>query len=143
MQTNSISVTSDIKLSRVAGLLCSAFEGGSNYWYRIEDFKEPANPVSHFEDGDNTVYRHIDYPLCPDGAVIVADLLDRIEDEENEDGTAKYRTYVLDFEAVQRGLSLMPTKAAYQWGRFLSEDDDADTGDAFLQCCLFGEVRYG
>jgi hypothetical protein len=25
----------------------------------------------------------------------------------------------------------------------LNENDDADTGDVFLQLCLFGEVVYG
>jgi hypothetical protein len=25
----------------------------------------------------------------------------------------------------------------------VNENDDADTGDAFVQCCVFGEVIYG
>jgi len=29
------------------------------------------------------------------------------------------------------------------YGDAISENDDAGTGDVYLQCCLFGEVIYG
>ena len=129
--SKSITVTTEIAAERLAGLLCSGFEGGCGYWCQITGYRKPAAPVPHFT-GDDTVYKHIDYPLCEDGAVLCRD----VEDDERG-------VLVLDLAAIKRGLALMPTKAAYQWGRFVADDYDADTGDAFIQCCLLGEVVYG
>jgi hypothetical protein len=56
----------EISENRIADLLCSAFEGGSNYWYVIEGFIAP-KMVDLFP-WDNTptdkhVYRQIQYPI--------------------------------------------------------------------------------
>lgn len=132
--SKSITVTTEIDTERLAGLLCSGFEGGVGYWCQITGYRKPAAPVPHLDgdDPDGEIYKHIDYPLCEGGAVLCRD----IEDEERG-------TLVLDREAIKRGLALMPTKAAHQWGRFVADDYDSDTGDAFLQCCLLGEIVYG
>ena len=48
----------------------------------------------------------------------------------------------LDALAVATGLTLMAQDYPEQWANFIAENEDADTGDVFLQCCLFGEVIY-
>lgn len=127
----------NIKMQRIADLLCSAMEGGINYWAQIEKYKEPSQPVdlTLFEDDlviGKTVYKHIHYPLTPDGAVIIKD----IEGNEN-------KKYKLDRKAIKKGLNIFAEKYPVHFGNWLSEDDDAITGDVFVQCCLFGEVVYG
>jgi len=127
----------DIKISRLADLLCEAFEGGVGYWAQITKYKEPSQPVdfSVFEGDDilgKHIYPYIHYPLSPDGAVIIKD----IECGEN-------KKYTLDMDAIKKGLNIFAEKCPVHFGNWLSEDDDATTGDVFVQCCLFGEVIYG
>lgn len=37
-----MTLTLNIPLQRISDLLCSAFEGGSNYWYMIKAQKAPS-----------------------------------------------------------------------------------------------------
>lgn len=121
----------EIKLDDIGNLLVSAFEGGSNYWMEIEDYKEPKEWT--FTDGGAEGYYGHTYPLNEGGAVIIID---------QEDDKAK--TYRLDNEAIQRGLTLLSTSKTYahHWRDFVAEDSDQITGDVFLQMCLFGDVIY-
>jgi hypothetical protein len=60
---------------------------------------------------------------------------------EDEDGDK----FTLNKAAIIRGKELMATDPQYSshYADVLRENDDADTGDVFLQLCLFGEVVYG
>lgn len=145
-------VVSEISIERIANLLCSALEGGSNYWYQIVEIIPPAgfNPqdsrtklefmsdteLAKMMGREPKIYSHIDYPCNRGGALIIRD----IEDTDIKQPGAPMR---LDLEAMQRGLQLMVDKAPKHWGDFLSENDDATTADVFLQLCLFGDVIYG
>jgi len=51
--------------------------------------------------------------------------------------------YILDLNAIEKGLQLMATKFPDHFADFIKEQDDATTGDVFLQCCLFKDVIYG
>jgi hypothetical protein len=47
--------------------------------------------------------------------------------------------------AIKNGLVVCDNcdnPASKTFADFLKEDDDATTGDVFLQCCLFGEVQF-
>jgi hypothetical protein len=129
-QTLSVSVKHEVSLENISNLLCSAFEGGSNYWYVINEFVEPK--ALTFRTDKDQVYRHLDYPLNEGGAVIVGDM-------EDTDAEAK----TLDLKAIQKGLKIMAEKYPRHMSDFVNDNDDAITGDVFLQCCLFGEVIYG
>jgi hypothetical protein len=50
---------------------------------------------------------------------------------------------MLDRVAILEGLRIMAEKEPRHFADFMTENDDADTGDVFLQCCLYGEVIYG
>jgi len=108
----------------ISNLLCSAFEGGSNYW--IASTKTVEAPSGHF---DRTTT-----PLEPGGKVIVT------LDEEHTKGAGV--TYVLDRDAIARGLVALQREVPHQFGNALGGNDDASTGDCFLQCCLFGEIVF-
>lgn len=127
----SITITSTVPLSRIAGLLVSALEGGSGYWLRVEKYQVPPTPVAHMEDLDE-VYPHVDYPLTEGGAVICRDIED-----------PKRGKLTLDLDAIKRGLALMQARSPRHWGDFVSENYDATTGDVFVQYCLLGELVYG
>lgn len=57
-----------------------------------------------------------------------------------EDGC---RTFVLDRNAVLAGLRHMAIDNSRHFGDWMAENDDGDTADVFLQCCLFGKVVFG
>lgn len=68
-------------------------------------------------------------PFCG-GHIVLTDF------EEN-------REYRLDLESIKSGIQTMASKYPRHYSDFVSENDDAITGDVFLQCCVFGEIVYG
>lgn len=138
-QTLSITVTQHVPLKRVSDLLCSAIEGGSNYWYTIEKFNKPPKLV--FRTDAKTIFRHLDYPLNEGGSLIIMSHGDG-DHSDGDEVNGKTR-WTLDLPACQRGLQLMAEKYPSHFGDFIAENDDAITADVFLQCCLFGEIIYG
>jgi hypothetical protein len=129
-----IMVKTPISKTRIGDLLCTALEGGSNYWYCIDKFIKPNN----FQFRYNTMmdFDQYDFPLNDGGALIISDKEDENPDEER-------KTYKLDLVSLKRGIQVMAEKYPKDFSDFLEENYDAFTGDTFLQCCLFGEVIYG
>jgi hypothetical protein len=128
--TITVTVQQSVPYDRISNLLCSAFEGGSNYWYTIAEFTAP--PAFTFRTDPEHLYKHLDYPLNAGGALTIGD----IEDDTNP-------TKILNLDTIAKGLQTMADKYPRHFGDFMSENDDADTGDVFLQCCLFDEIVYG
>jgi hypothetical protein len=118
---------------RAADLLVSALEGGSNYWYQIESSVKPEAEARPWGAEEYTP-TYIAYPFSSGGAIIISDM----EDEDGEE-------YTLNKKAIARGKKVMSTDERYShyYADVLKENDDAETGDVFLQLCLFGEVIYG
>ena len=123
----------DIPLGRIAGLLCCAFEGGTNYWAKLEFVPGDAKPdVDAFGPDwtDIERYQHLWCPLTP-GAKVV------IWDAENPDD----QLGELTLDKIEKGLpAFLKTRHGAD---FLAEKDDAETGDVFVQYCMFGEIVYG
>ncbi len=121
-----IKMVYEIQEERVKDLLTSAFEGGSNSWYWIERYNYPeGKPKTSYQ------FPHVELPLVKGGSLIITD-------KECQDTKA----YTLDLTACERGLQVMAGKYPALFGDFLEENDDAVTGDVFLQCALFGEIQY-
>lgn len=124
-------------LDMLSGLLCAAFEGGSNYWYSIERYEFPEGvEYKDFQEGGSLTnpgtYWHPSQliPLHPGCAVIITD-------------TVQGGEHKLDREKLNKGLGMMASLHRRHFDDLISGQDDADTGDVFLQCCLFGDVYYG
>ena len=94
--TISVNVKHEISLQRISDLLCSAFEGGSNYWYQIDKFIKPKN--MSFRTDKDQIFRHLDYPLNEGGALIISD----IEGDLNEPPWKR-----LNLDAIKKGLQIM------------------------------------
>lgn len=124
-----ISVAYNLKDYDVACLLCSALEGGSNYWYSFEKANQGTGDANPFAGKNPDAYTAA---FSIGGSIV-------IRDTEAD----KPKKYTLDRAAMVRGLGIMATKYPKHFGNFMSEDGDAITGDVFLQCCVFGEVIYG
>lgn len=126
-------VTHEIDEQRVRDLLCSAWEGGSSYWCRLKETDIPptAKPLIAAEP---EMYSHI-YPFIPGVTVTLEDTTGEDSGHGNE--------WTLTREKLVDGLQVMATKYPRHFNNFMEEDDDAETGDVFLQCCLFGEIVFG
>lgn len=107
----------------IESLIVSAFEGGSNYWYRIED------------GGTSRNYLH---DVLKGKGLVVSDF------HAKEQGKP-LRKKLLDAKAVKLGLQKMANSKEYahHFADVLSGNADGATGDVFLQFCLFGKVIYG
>ena len=128
--------------TRIADLLTGAFEGGSNYWYGALGVSElpPGLTKWDFKLGGLASavlggYYHwsVAVPLLGGTVSMTADGF-----TENEGDRITFSR-----GEIQRGLDLFGKVAPCHLADWLEENDDADTGDVFLQLCLFGEVVYG
>ena len=119
--TVTVTVTHEIPVERIKDLLCNAIEGGSNYWCNTMD---RMGGITR----EQATYRQ-DVPFVEGGWLDVRD----------DDG-GKHR---LDLDAIKKGLNVFAEKCPRHFADFIAENDDAETGDCFLQCILFGEVIYG
>lgn len=143
MSDFAVTVTREIPVDRVRGLLCCALEGGSNYWYFDLEYRIPdGTTLDDFSPGGRLNPRHPEgphhdwtrpyiIPFVEGGALIMG----------ADDG--EERVHVLDREVLAKGLQVMADKYPRHFSDFLDENDDADTGDCFLQCCLFGTMVFG
>ena len=126
-----------ITKSRVMDLLVTALEGGSNYWYFASDYKEPSNESAVPNGEWHSVER------CPwgDGHVVICD---REAYHENGGTDVGIKTWILNEDAMKRGLELMASeKYIHHYSDFVQGNEDANTADIFLQLSLFGEIVYG
>lgn len=149
-------ITQKISAQRIYNLIVSAFEGGSNYWYMIQERVEVPKGTAHtFEDklwtrerGNDASYLHMcELPLNEGGALMI--------DDERADDPMLKAPVRFDLECIRKGLeawaldAVKPdedkTRTAHpsHWGAFIAENDDAETADVFLQYCIFGKVIYG
>lgn len=124
---------------RVADLVCTGLECGSYATFGVMTDKY-VKPEVVWSEGDSwpveKPFRHVQYPLSEGGA---ATLYCRYDEEE---GTPE-RDFRLDLPALKRGLARLMLQHPRLYGEILSENYDALGGDAYLQCCLLGEVVYG
>jgi hypothetical protein len=130
-----ITVQTVINEERVKHLLCSAFEGGSNYWIDSIDYKfGPGFVYEDFKEGgrlNSGEYFHPSQliPLIEGCAVVVTD-----EDDKQ---------HTLDRASIQKGLELMAAQKPRDFADMMEENGDQTTADTFLQFALFGKLIYG
>lgn len=124
-----MNATISITDRQVADLLCSAFEGGSNYWITAMTIRKGKHDGRPW--GDEYTPTYIAAPFSTGGAV-------EIDPGEGDP------IVTLDLAALQRGVFVMANRWPQHFANALSESNaDAETGDVFLQCCLFGDIIYG
>lgn len=153
-----VTVEYEIPHKRLSDLLVGAFEGGSNDWYWIEEYVEPASVPIWVQKERLVDIRHAWYPLTSDGALVVSDrtaqgeaaegpmFLSRRDHAYKEWLVANVQPDVtkrLNMRAVAAGAAVMAEKYPEHFRNFMDENDDAVTADVFLQCCVFGEIVYG
>jgi len=124
-------VTITVSDRTIADLLCSAIEGGSNYWIGNMSPRPGKRAVKPW--GDDYTPSYIEAPFSGSLVIMVSD-----EDDERSNNT-----YTLNRARLKQGLQIMAEDYPEAFSEVLADNMDATTGDMFLQCCLFNEVVYG
>jgi len=112
--------------SRILDLVTNAMEGpGSTYWCRMIRKEKPT--------GMEKLPMTCEEIIKAGGQIILEDI---------EEGNG--RELVLNMESAKRGLEIMATQEKpWHLMNFLSDNDDSQTADVWLQCALLGECIYG
>jgi len=121
-----VTITQEIAPQRIADLMVSALEGGSNYWIDRVSVESPDRKTLNgrpWYSGE--------------------DLFDGRPFSIGFHYEEQTETKFLTPEMVKDGFELMATKYPSHFADFVNENDDANTADVWLQLCLFGEVVYG
>ena len=146
-----VMVKTEVDEQRVKDLLCSAWEGGSTYWcaYKtmrfppaakalrdkiVRERKKAACKDRFFPAEDPSFYRW-EYAFLPGVVLYFTDASGEADETD--------QPWELTREKIIAGLQLMAEKCPKDWQDFMSENDDAGTGDTFLQLAVFGEVIFG
>jgi len=131
----SIIVNFNIEPSIIENIFVTAFEGGSNYWYQInqEDLKRIKNIFAH-EEVRNASSINIFKAVMEHDAEI------GIFDVESDDllGTLSKKSVIV-------GLMKLVNDESYQFALFneINGDGDATTSDVCMQYFVMGEVIFG
>lgn len=135
-----VAVTMEVPIQRLRDMLTSAFEGGSSYWYTINTdatVYAPGLEYSDFQEGgrctDPKRYHH-PLEIIPFMQGCALCIMDKEDDE---------KVHWLGRNQLLAGIQVMAEKYPRHFFDMIVENDDAGTGDVYLQCCLFGEVIYG
>lgn len=110
----------ELSAQRIIDLFISAREGGSNYW--CGNTIRPNTKATKTEEWYAAMLR---------GFSIV---------DHKDSGDV---SHVVTRGDIEQALQKFPVECPAQFAAWISEDDDAETGDCFLQLCVFGEVIYG
>ena len=131
-------VAINVSDKQIQNMLCNAFEGGSNYWIERTkyDYGTTGLKPKDFSDGgkmqDPKDYFHpLQIVPITEGCAVLIKQID-------EDAWVR-----LDRAAIEKGCQVMAEKFPQHFADWMGENDDATTGDVFLQCCVFGELVYG
>lgn len=119
-----------------ADLLCSAIEGGSNYWYYLPDIS--------MCDKYKTKGERVPLVDLIMKAILAGEKIpvtDREEDDCEKDG--EHRLGYISMENIKRGEQLMFEKHVQDYADAKDENHDANTADIWLQLCVMGEIVYG
>lgn len=140
MASIKVTFSIDVDEQRMKSMLTCAFEGGSNYWYNIDMNKiiyADGLIYADFQRGGKYAspddYWHpLEIIPFTEGCALC------IEDKDGDE-----EPHMLDRAKLIAGLYIMAEKFPKHFNDMVLENDDACTGDVYLQCCLFGDVIYG
>lgn len=124
-----IALTATVDWSKIVNAIIGAFEGGSTYWLRSADYVYTPKGVE-----GNPMYAETAF-WSKGGKMKL-----HYDDPEIDERCATKDVNLIEIKA---GLRSMSEKDPRHFGDLLSENDDADTHDVFIQHVLFGEIIYG
>ena len=124
--------TFNIKDSIINDQLCTALEGGSNYWYMIGNIDR-----KHFIKGKpiaDNIARSI---------ILDKDFYLEVYDRESEDEDTPDLLGKVSYDSIVNAFSIMSREYPQTLANILSGDFDADDSDVWFQLATMGEIVFG
>lgn len=142
------SIERKIPLQCLQDLLICALEGGSNYWYCNADYSIPEDKIEAVKDASDGVFKGYWAPFYGGNLYLEVkyegDELPRWNGEAFEKIEAGEGVrWTIRQADLERGLRTMSEKYPRHMADVIKNNEDADTGDVFLQCVCFGDIIYG
>jgi hypothetical protein len=122
-----IHTTIETPNQRIADLMITALEGGSNYWLLAARLDHPE---------DKTLLSEKPWYASPE---LYDNTALKIVFTEQEDAKEHLVTSV----EIANGTQLMAEQSPGHFADFIAENDDATTAEVWLQYVIFGEIVYG
>lgn len=110
-------------------VITTALEGGSNYWYFID--QEKVTTPDNFKRNEKIHYEILD-KVYQGGTL-------QIFDAEN----TNEKLGELSVESIQKGLNLLADKSTKVLYNIVDECYDAGDADVFFQLAVLGEITFG
>lgn len=129
-ETQPFTARTPITAQQIADQFSTAVEGGISYWASGFNLVEPERKTLK------------EKPWYADPKLYEGEFRIRIIQQEEHLAGAGLE-FFLTRETVQSGLDVLATKYGHHISDIVGESGDADTADAFVQCCLFGDIVYG
>ena len=111
-----------ITFRKITDQIVAALEGGSGYW--MQSFKP--------EEGIKTDVS----PWYDDEKIWAGDFNIRVQIYEDED-------VMFTPDRLRRGFQWLADNHLWRIEQMIKESGDAETGDVFIQACVFGDIVYG
>ncbi len=108
---------------KITDQIVAGIEGGISYW--AKSFKP---------DGE------IDTEISPwydDEKIWSGDFRIKVDIDDEDDPA------FLTPESIRKGLEYLAANHLWRIDQIVKESGDAETGDVFIQACLFGDIVYG
>lgn len=123
--------TIEVPAQRIADLMITAIEGGIGYWASAVKLVSAGGAEVKEKPwyADPTLYED------PDMSLVV------VEDEASTAGASP--RHVIGRKELLNGLAIMQAKYPAAFADFMTENEDAETADMWLQCAALGDVVYG
>lgn len=126
-------ITFNITEEQLTDQLCTALEGGSNYWYFLGDIDR-----THFIKGHTLVDNLIrSFMADKDYKLPVYDIESAEEFEEMD------KLGDVTYHSMARAFNIMSSDYPRQLGNILSGNYDGDDSDVWFQIATMGEVVFG
>jgi hypothetical protein len=128
-----MTINLEISEQTISDQLCTALEGGSNYWYMLGDIDR-----THFIKG-NTLVDNLTRSFMADKnyKLPVYDI-ESAEELEDMDKLGD-----VTYDSMAKAFNIMSKDYPSQLGNILSGNYDSDDSDIWFQLATMGEVVYG
>ena len=126
-------ITFNITEEQLTDQLCTALEGGSNYWYYLGDIDR-----THFINGHTTVDNLIRSFLADKDYKLPVYDIESAEEFEEMDKLGD-----VTYDSMANAFSIMALEYPNQLSNIITGIYDADDSDIWFQIATMGEVVFG
>lgn len=128
-----MTITFNISDELISDQLCTALEGGSNYWYYLGDIDR-----THFVKGETLVDNLTRSFMADKNYKLPVYDIESAEEFEDMDKLGD-----VTYDSMAKAFSIMSKDYPRQLGNILSGNYDGDDSDVWFQIAVMGEAIYG